>query len=150
MYGIVENECRLGFAIKTVSNLLKREIDHSKSGKYIAHVTGTNGFIIGYLAEHNNEDIFQRDLEEKFSVRRSTMSNIICLMEEKGLLTRTPVRQDARLKKLSLTERGREIHNIMEELIGQTEDKLTHGFTEEEKELLSDFLERMKHNLEHP
>lgn len=150
MYGIVENECRLGFAIKTVSNLLKREIDHSKSGKYIAHVTGTNGFIIGYLAEHNNEDIFQRDLEEKFSVRRSTMSNIICLMEEKGLLTRAPVQQDARLKKLSLTERGWEIHNIMEELIGHTEDKLTHGFTEEEKELLSDFLERMKHNLEHP
>jgi len=146
----VENECRLGFAIRTVSNLLKREIGHSKSGKYIANVTGTNGFIIGYLAEHNNEDIFQRDLEEKFSVRRSTMSNIICLMEEKGLLTRTPVRQDARLKKLTLTEKGWEIHSIMEDLIKQTEQKLVRGFTKEEKELLSNFLERMKRNLEHP
>lgn len=144
----MEKERRLGFEIKTVSNLLKREIGSSRSGKYVADVTGTNGFIISYLAEHAGCDIFQRDLEKKFSVRRSTMSNIILRMEQKGFLIRTPVAHDARLKKLTLTEKGWEIHSIMEGAVDEAEAKLVSGFTGEEIEQMYTLLARMRRNLE--
>lgn len=132
----MEENRRLGFEIKTLSNLLKREIGSSRGGKYVANATGTNGFVIGYLAENADRDVFQRDLEKKFSVRRSTMSNIIMRMEKKGFLVRVPVEYDARLKKLILTEKGWEIHATMESAVTDAEKKLTRGLSEEEIELL--------------
>lgn len=145
---IMEENRRLGFEIKTLSNLLKREIGSSRGGKYVANATGTNGFVIGYLAENADRDVFQRDLEKKFSVRRSTMSNIIMRMEKKGFLVRVPVEYDARLKKLILTEKGWEIHATMESAVTDAEKKLTRGLSEEEIELLFSLLGRLRRNLE--
>ena len=145
---IMEENRRLGFEIKTLSNLLKREIGSSRGGKYVANATGTNGFVIGYLAENADRDVFQRDLEKKFSVRRSTMSNIIMRMEKKGFLGRVPVEYDARLKKLILTEKGWEIHATMESAVTDAEKKLTRGLSEEEIELLFSLLGRLRRNLE--
>ena len=105
-------------------------------------------FIIGYLAHHPDQDIFQKDLEDFFSVRRSTMSNIILRMEQKGFLIREPVPHDRRLKKLILTEKGKNIHEEMESIVLQTEEKLTLGFSVEEKETLSRLLEKLRRNLE--
>lgn len=139
---------RIGSQIKVLSNLLKREIGNSACAKSADEATGNNMFIIRYLAERKNEDIFQKDLEEFFSVRRSTMSNIILRMEQKGFLIRKPVAHDRRLKKLVLTKKGENIHAIMESVVFQTEEKLTLGFSAEEKETLSRLLEKLRRNLE--
>ena len=144
----MENSCRVGFEIKTVSNLLKREIGNSGSGKYVADATGTNGFIIAYLAENAGGDVFQRDLEKQFSVRRSTLSNIVMRMEQKGFLIRTPVSHDARLKKLTLTEKGWKIHSIMEGAVDEAEAKLVRGLSDEEIHLMVSLLRQMRRNLE--
>lgn len=125
-----------------------RSIMRSKIGKYVEDATETNGFIIGYLADHAQEDVFGRDLEEHFSVRRSTMSNIILRMEQKGFLTRTPVPYDARLKKLTLTDKGWQIDAVMQTAIRDTEQKICRGFSEEETEILMSFLKRIRENLE--
>ena len=66
-------------------------------------------WVIGYLSEHEGKDVFQRDLEEEFSVRRSTATGILQLMEKNELITREPVSHDARLKKLVLTPKAIEI-----------------------------------------
>lgn len=50
-----------------------------------------NGWVIVYLAHNSDRDVFQRDLEERFNVRRSTVSNILSLMEKKGLIKRESV-----------------------------------------------------------
>ncbi len=73
-------------------------------------VTGGNGWILGYLAQNEDKDVFQRDIEEQFQVRRATVSKMIRLMEQKGLVERRAVPYDARLKKLALTQKGRR-HN---------------------------------------
>ena len=86
---------RLGFEIKTIANLIKREIDHYEEETYGENITGTNRYILLHLAHNTDCDIFQKDLEEVFSVRRSTMSAILLRMEEKGLLKRTSVDYDA-------------------------------------------------------
>ena len=134
--------------IRQLSNLIKREVGGSEIGKYVDEATGTNAFVIGYLASHTEEDVFQKDLEEWFSVRRSTMSGILLRMEEKGFLVRTSVPHDARLKKLTLTEKGWRIHEIMQGAIAATEEKLVRGLTQEEMETLSSLLDRLRSNLE--
>lgn len=139
---------RIGSQIKSLSNLIIREIGNCAYGKSKDEATGNNMFIIRYLAQRKNEDVYQKDLEEFFSVRRSTMSNIILRMEQKGFLIREPVSCDRRLKKLILTEKGQNLHAMMESIVFQTEEKLTSGFSEEEKETLSRLLEKLRRNLE--
>ena len=87
-------------------------------------------------------------MEEVFSVRRSTMSAILLRMEEKGLLKRTSVDYDARLKKIILTEKGERLHKQMERSVDAMEEKLITGISEKEQALLFALLEKMKNNLE--
>ena len=139
---------RIGWQIKVLSNLIKREVGNFGCDKYQDELTGNNMFIIGYLARHRDEDVFQKDLEEFFSVRRSTMSTIILRMEQKGFLSRESVSHDARLKKLVLTEKGEQIHEMIESKIEDTEKKLSSGLTEDEKQTLFHLLEKLRQNLE--
>ena len=139
---------RIGGQIKSLSHLIMREIGNCICGKELDEATGNNMFIIGYLAHRKDRDVFQKDLEEFFSVRRSTMSNIVLRMEQKGFLIRKPVLHDRRLKKLVLTEKGESLHVMMESVVLRTEEKLTEGFSEEERETLSRLLEKLRRNLE--
>ena len=59
---------------------------------------------------HRDEPVFQRDIEREFSITRSTVTNILQLMERKGYIQRLSVPQDARLKQLVLTEEGIQRH----------------------------------------
>lgn len=138
----------VGFEIRTLSNLIKRHVDNSPFHEKVKSVTGTNMWVIIYLAEHSGENVFQRDLEQKFSVRRSTMSNILALMEKKGLIMRESVEHDARLKKLVLTDTARSFIEMMEEDRENTEAIITSGLSEKELELFYSVVQRMRKNLE--
>lgn len=138
----------IGFEIRTLSNLIKRQFDQSSNKKEIDNLTGTNGWVIGYLANNQHRDIFQKDLELEFSIRRSTASKILQLMEKKGFIKREAVEYDARLKKLVLTEKALEVHAIAEQGINQLEEKISKGLTNEEIETFFKIAEKIKKNLE--
>ncbi len=144
----MEESCRIGWQIKVISNLIKREVANRGCEQYCDELTGNNMFIIGYLAKHRNEDVFQKDLEAFFSVRRSTMSTIIIRMEQKGFLVRESVSHDARLKKLVLTDKGERIHDMIESGIADVEKRLSSGLSEDEKQTLFCLLEKLRRNLE--
>ena len=61
-----------------------------------------------YLYEHQDAEIYQKDIEKYFGICRSGVTNIIQALEKKGLVCRASVASDARLKKVMLTEAGRE------------------------------------------
>jgi DNA-binding MarR family transcriptional regulator len=144
----MEEQYRIGWHVKVLSNLIKREVGNYGCEKCSDELTGNNMFIIGYLAKNREKDIFQKDLEEVFSVRRSTMSAIILRMEKKGFLVRESVAYDARLKKLVLTEKGRRIHEMIESKVAETEEKLSACLSEDEKKTLCFLLEKLRQNLE--
>ena len=100
----------IGFQIRTLSHLVKRTVDQAAFDGVDDHPTGVQGWIIGYLYRNRDKEVFQRDIQEQFSIRRSTVTGILQLMEKNGLITRSSVEQDARLKKLELTPRAIELH----------------------------------------
>ena len=87
---------------------------------------------MGYLYKHREEDVFQRDLEQAFRIRRSSASRLLSRMEEQGLIRRESVAQDARLKKLVLTEKAIALHSSVEARIRRMETMISAGLTEEE------------------
>lgn len=141
------NDFNIVKKLRQLNNLVRRTVDNSETKKMIDDVTGTNGFIIAYLSDHSGNDVFQKDLEEEFGITRSTASKIISLMEKKGLVRRLSVPNDARLKKLELTERSQELSALMNEDRKRIEDKIITGFTEDELCTLQSFIERMKANI---
>lgn len=144
----MKDERHIGFEIKIVSNLIKRHFDQLSSRKEIDDLTGTNGWVIGYIARNMDRDVFQRDLEAEFSIRRSTASKILQLMERKGFIKREAVPYDARLKKLVLTEKALEIHAKSTRDIEEFEEKLSKGLTEAEINTFLAIIDKIKHNIE--
>ncbi len=76
--------------------------------------------------------MFQRDIEREFSITRSTVTNILQLMERKGYIERRSVPQDARLKQLVLTEEGICFHEKTMLCFHQTDDYVAGLLTAEE------------------
>ena len=95
---------RLGLALQRIQNTFNRNVDYyaRKIG-----LTGTQMLIIEYLASFaQNKSIYQKDIEHEFNIRKSTATNVLRLMEEKGLITKKVDQHDARLKAIILTEKA--------------------------------------------
>jgi DNA-binding MarR family transcriptional regulator len=142
-------EIWIGRELRSLHNMIRRYFEFSSHKKEIETITGNNGWIIGYLAENADagKDIYQRDIEGHFTITRSTASKVLSLMEQKGLIQRQSVAHDARLKKIILTEKARNIKGLMREDAERMERTLINGFTDEEVNTLYAYIKRMKENL---
>ena len=139
----------IGFQLHSLSNLMKRRMEHSEFFSHMDdNVTRNNGWILNYLAYHSDRDIYQKDIENDFYIRRSTVSKVIRLMESKGLLRREAVPGDARLKKLVLTAEGRRIQAAIEREQQETERLLRRGVTEEKLRVFHQVMEKFKNNIQ--
>ena len=92
--------------------------------------------------------VFQRDIEREFSITRSTVTNILQLMERKGYIERRSVPQDARLKQLVLTEEGIRFHENTIRSFHQTDDYVAGLLTEEENTELLRLLNKLRDALQ--
>ena len=141
----------IGIKLRLLNNSVRRFIDRgSKSKREIDNLTCSNGWIIGDLcqAEAEGRDVFQRDFEEEFGITRSTASKVMILLEKKGIISREPVASDARLKKVVLTDRSRELARLMDEDAQRVEAALTEGFSAQELETLYSYFDRLQTNIE--
>ena len=71
-------------------------------------------------------------MEEFFYLRRSTVTQTLQAMEKNGLIRRSSVARDARLKKLELTEAGQALEAQIHTRVMQMEQRLRESLTEEE------------------
>ena len=102
----------IGFQLHYLSNLLKRRMEHSAVSLHMDdNVTRNNGWILNYLAHHSERDIYQKDIENDFGIRRSTVSKVIRLMEEKGLICREKTDSDTGREKTPGRHRKRTAKN---------------------------------------
>ena len=138
----------IGFVVRSLSRMIGRRADNSAGRQYLESLTGTNGWIIGYLAHNRDRDIYQKDIENQFSVRRSTVSRVITLMEQKGLVERVAVDGDARLRKLVLTDKAWEIHKKIEADLSAIEERLSDGISEEDLAVFRSVASRMMENID--
>ena len=139
---------KIGIDIHRLDNRIRRCVQHTATQHEMEAVSGTNGRIIRFLSEHTDRDIYQKDLESEFGITRSTASRVLRLMEQKGLVERQSVPQDARLKKLVLTERSRRLVQEMCQTGMTIDTRLLQGLSPDEVQTLYGFLDRMFRNPE--
>lgn len=138
----------VGYKIRLIHNQVHKDMEaRRQANEEMFALTGMQRWTVGFLREHENQPIYQRDIEAEFQVSRATASNMLSVMERKGLIERLPVEHDARLKKLVLTEQGRAIMERADSDMREMEEKLTRGFTAEEKKEFLVMLDRVLENL---
>ena len=130
--------------IRRVDNLIFRRISQFARANGVEQATPMHGWIIGYLYRHPDQPVYQRDIEREFSITRSTVTNILQLMERKGYIRRQNVPQDARLKQLVLTEEGIRFHEKTMLSFHQTDDYVASLLTEDENAELLRLLNKLR------
>ena len=134
--------------IRRVDNLIFRKINQFARENGVEQATPMHGWIIEYLYRHRDAAVFQRDIEREFSITRSTVTNILQLMERKGYIERQSVPQDARLKRLMLTEKGACIHEKTMQSLHQTDEFVESLLTPEENAELLRLLNKLRKGLQ--
>lgn len=137
----------LGRKIKVLSNQIRRKVEKDLADRSL-EVPSAQSRIIGFLYKESfKRDIFQKDIEEEFEIRRSSVTNILQLMEKNGYIKRISVAEDARLKKIILTDKGLEIQQSVVKVLEEAENTLRTVYSEEELNQLFYLLDKLSHAL---
>lgn len=115
-------ENSLGIAIKKANNALSRDSDHF--AKQLG-LTGMQISTINYIADHeNHQDVFQRDLELEFNIRKATASSLVTTMVRHDLLIRVAATNDARYKRLLLTPKAHQLAQQIDAFFETSEQRM--------------------------
>ncbi len=136
----------IGAEIRSLQNLISRQLDGFTATLGEDLVSGPNLFILKYLMENPEKDVFQCDLEKVLSVTKSTCSKVLTTMQQKGLIERSGV-SDARYKKIDITEKGRKLVEKCDKFIYAHDESLVRGLTEEQIKTFLYCIDTIKANI---
>ena len=137
----MEKEVHIAKKINILAKRIHRTIDREAS-KY--GITGVQGRILGFISHNSkNRDIFQKDIEEELDIRRSSVTSVLQLMEKNGFIERVSVSEDARLKKLIITEKGAKIQKSIYDFILSFEKSFRDELSVDEMTILISLLDRL-------
>lgn len=93
-----------GRMVNILSNQLKRRFLVPDDGNELTMLQRhmLHFIIVGSM----HQDIFQKDVEAEFQIRKSTATGILQLLEKKGFICRESVERDGRLKRVVPTEKA--------------------------------------------
>ena len=138
---------RLGLEIKKLNNLISRNISNLKTIAMLNEISNSNGFILRYIEEHENVLVTQKDIEVAFGITRSTASTVLSLMEKKELIIREVLKEDNRVKKVMITDKGKSVNADIKKEIDDFEQTLILGLSEEEINQFLNCINKIKNNL---
>ena len=136
---------KLGKHLLDTSHQLKLYLDSTLGG---FGLNGLQARILGFV-DHNDRlgrDVYQKDIEAEFKIRRSSVSSVLDTMEKNGYVRRVSVLSDARLKKLELTDKAKATGEMYHNKVVEFEASIEEGLTEEEINTLKILLEKLMNN----
>ena len=142
-----EIDDKVGLTIHMLDLGMKKILEQRMKAEGYDEVTMMHGWILKYLYDNREKEIYQRDIEKQFGIGRSTVTTIIQLMEKRDLVCRQSVEHDARLKKVMLTEKGYRHNELVEKNIHRMHGLALAGLSEEEKTEFLRISEKIGSNL---
>ena len=141
-------DVHFGALLNQTSRLIRRALDARINAEVSSELSGVRGMVLGDIvrAERQGRDVYQRDIEQWFNIRRSSVTAMLQGMEQSGFITREVVAKDARLKSLVPTEKGRQCAAAIHQCISDFEHDLQNGVSAQELEAIQGTLHKMIEN----
>lgn len=119
-------------------NRLSKDIRYSINGYLLEKgytMTGEQCRILGYIKFCNDSGscVYQKDIENDFGIKRSSVASILANMEKGGYIIREVDKSDARIKKVLLTDEGQKLQTEIGLTIGMIEEIITRNMSDKEK-----------------
>lgn len=138
------NNSDFGFLIQMLSRQIFRYF--TNAGKQLG-ISSMEVNILNYLFDNQKDKIYQKDLEDAFSIRSSTATANINLMEKKDLLRREPDSNDLRRKILVVTPKAKELEQKLNTSKKDLESRICQNLSQEQQEQFRRMLEQVSKNL---
>ena len=135
----------VGRMIHMVSHQLKRQMCEREEEDSLTNMQRRVPHYI--MFESLRRDIYQKDVEKEFQIRRSTATGILQLLEKNGFVSRESVVWDARLKKVVPTQKAEAHREQILNNIRYVEGLLTKGIPKKDVEVCVRVLGQMSENL---
>ena len=129
--------------VSKLSNKLRRKLDMLSSRE---EFSGSQGRTLHFLLSQTG-DVFQKDIEEEYSIRPSTATELLKQMEKNGLIVREPVAYDNRLKKIVLTERALRYRQQVIDDLTALDERLIKDISKKDLQVFVKVVEKMMDNL---
>lgn len=135
-----------GKIINQISNRLRSRSQaiHTQLG-----IGSAQGKILNYvLVESVHHPVYQKDLENEFGLRASTVTEMLNALERKELISRIADEQDGRYKKIAFTEKALVMKDLIRQEVEGTESLLLQGISPEEEREFMRIARKMLGNLD--
>ena len=135
-------------SLRVMSNFVKKYI----SEKIV--VLGLTSFqcgVLNYIKQNTKDDsvVFQKNLEDFFVTSKSSMSDLLWSLENKGLIIRTSLENgDSRKKEIKLTDEGKRISDLTDKFLDEVEEFFLSVLENEEKEELFKIFRKFNERME--
>ncbi|MEG1410925.1 MarR family winged helix-turn-helix transcriptional regulator [Clostridium sp.] len=144
-----KDKLKLGLDIGKINHIISRNVDVAVMNAIDDNLTVAQAYTIDFIIlEGKNKDIFQKDLEKGLDLKRSSISLMLNNMEKSNLIQRVPVSQDARLKKIELTDKSHKLYEKISKAIDIVENRLSKDINEDELKIFYNVLNKIRNNLD--
>ena len=134
--------------LKILTNLFSRKLEEGIRKDVQNPITPVQAQILSFFGRTHRTTIPQREIQKEFGIRGSTAANILRLMENNNLISRSPSPTDARKNMVTLTEVSQDLCKKHLAFFQEFEQTLQSDLTEEELRQFFTITEKLKKNLE--
>lgn len=136
----IENHA--GYLIQQLSHLLEQLYNKNltREDLSISHAR------VLYLLARNN-GMTQSELQQGLLIKASSITKLIDILVQKGLVKRETSQEDARIKRIYLTDEGRAKEHKLDQIRESTEARLLNILSDDERKSLIYLLKSIKKNL---
>ena len=141
-------ESRVLWKISSLEKLIAKEFINNVDKSVVIPIPSPSQMqIMHYIFTHQNEDIYQKDLENVLNISRASVSGILHTMEKNAIINRVVCNNDVRCKKIILNENAYNIFMQGKEKFIELEKVLLTNISKEELNQFNNIVDKMQNNL---
>lgn len=133
-----------GLLFKQIHDRLEKQSNNALRAK---DLTMMQVSVLMELQKAMEQRLSMKELERYFGVAQSTVAGIVSRLEQKGLVEAFGDTADKRIKLVHITPAGEQCCTEAACQMGEAEEKLLQGFSDEEQKTLNHLLTRVADNL---
>lgn len=136
----------LGLEVRILGNLIYNRANQvsMKTDNLSLHQC----WILRFLIENAGKEIYQKDIEQLFSIKRSTANQMLRTLEMRGYIQRIISSEDTRKNILEVTDTGKAAYQTLAQDLYQVMQKLHGDIPQEELLQFQKTLRKLWRNIE--
>ena len=133
----------IGKTLMILQNQIARAIEERKTSDQLPR---SQGRVLRYIYNHKENDVYQKDIEKEFNLRRPSATEVLQKLESSGMIVRISTEEDRRIKKIQISEKGEKKVQQIHENIMKMEEILRKDLSMEEVQFFFTIMDKMTKN----